>query len=608
MFFPNVNFARTHWVRRRMAPALWLGVSVMLLGPSLLSAAEPSLDVQFDDDGLAAVVYGEDRMLADGKPVLRSVILETLDKERQWDYTFEQAKLSDPKVEVDARRQQVSHTYPWGSVRFLYRRQGDRLVIEMTLVNRSDRTLADFDVQLLELQFPERPGGGVSHFGKIDLSFDKLAVLPVPYGDNKVLACVDTIFPPLHFGLEKATNEYRTRFPLVARGGIPAMEPDGVMVHPRGLPRVEAGESRTLTFSLRFAPAEKPNHEIVEDLHTAFRKYWKPTVDWDDNRFIGALFLPSGQGGAKKNPRNWFKLDADVSTEEGKAKLRERLLKYADKAINLLERMDAQGMIAWNIEGGENPHPITYIGDPRMLPIMAPEMDELADEFFQKFRDAGLRTGVCIRPPQVYRKGDGEWLQGTGSHNPDRNPLDESYEDIWPDGLPWWRFYPVVERMNRKIQYAKDRWGCTIFYVDTNGIVPPFHGGDRFSAHGADFTWVELDGHIWRRIAEAHPDVLLIPELRSEEWTFHAAQWAYTVPYEQLDYTGRVGTPENVRRLFPEAKVANYVANTPPKKLESLHDELVDAVRAGDILMGRGWFYDAQNKRLKPVYQDATGE
>lgn len=69
MFFPNVNFARTHWVRRRMAPALWLGVSVMLLGPSLLSAAEPSLDVQFDNDGLAAVVYGEDRMLADGKGV-----------------------------------------------------------------------------------------------------------------------------------------------------------------------------------------------------------------------------------------------------------------------------------------------------------------------------------------------------------------------------------------------------------------------------------------------------------------------------------------------------------------------------------------------------------
>ncbi len=583
-----------------------LATIVLALGliPSA-EAEESALEATFDQQGLDAIQYAGESILGDGAPLVRSVTFEELEKKPQWEYSFEEANLTDPKINVNVKRKQAVYSYPWGSARFRYRTDGDQLIIEMTLENASDRTLANFEVQLLELQFPQRPGGGVAHFGKVDLSFDKLAVVPVPYGKHKVLACVDTVFPPMHFGLDKASNEAHTRFPVIARGGIPAMEPDGVMVHPHGLPRVEAGKSKTFTFSFRFAPAERPDHEIISDLHKKFRNYWKPSPRWKSNRFIGAIFLPTGGQGPEKNPRNWFKLDIDVTKKSGKEELRKKVLQYADNAIKTLKRMDAQGMIAWNIEGGENPHPITYIGDPRMLPIMAPEMDEIADEFFEKFRDAGLRTGVCIRPTQVFQSDNGTWSHGTGSHSPNRNPLNESYDELWPEGLPWWRFYPVAERMIRKIEYAKKRWGCTIFYVDTNGIRPPVVGGDRFSAHGADFTWVELDGHIWRRIAEAHPDVLLIPELRSEEWTFHAAQWAYTVPYEQLDYTGNVATPKWIQRIFPNGRVANYVANTKPEKLEELHEDLVEAVRRGDIMMGRGWFNDAQNKRIKTVYEDA---
>lgn len=584
-----------------------LATIILALGPAISAAAEeePTLEVTVGQQGLAAIQYAGNSMLADGAPFFRSVTLEKLDKKPEWEYRFEQADLSNPNVKVNGKQKQVVYGFPWGSARFAYRTRGDRLILEMTLDNTSDRTLANFEVQLLELQFPQRPGGGVANFGKVDLSFDKLAVVSVPYGKHKMLACVDTIFPPMHFGLDKASNEALTRFPVIARGGIPAMEPDGVLVHPHGLPRVEAGASRTFSFSFRFAPVDRPDPEIVSDLHKAFRNYWAPISRWKDNRFVGAIFLPTGGQGPENNPRNWFKLDVDVTTKSGQEELRTKVLKYADSAIKTLKRMDAQGMIAWNIEGGENPHPITYIGDPRMLPILAPEMDEIADEFFRKFREAGIRTGVCIRPTQVYQRDTSEWAHGTGSHSRDRNPLNESYDELWPEGLPWWRFFPVAERMIRKVEYAKERWGCTIFYIDTNGIRPPFKGGDRFSAHGADFTWVELDGHIWRRIAEAHPDVLLIPELRREEWTFHAAQWAYTTPYEQLDYTGNVSTPKWIRRIFPNGSVANYVANTQPERLEELHEELIEAVRRGDILMGRGWFYDAQNKRIKPVYEDA---
>ncbi len=44
-----------------------------------------------------------------------------------------------------------------------------------------------------------------------------------------------------------------------------------------------------------------------------------------------------------------------------------------------------------------------------MLPQAAPEMDEYADAFFRKFLDAGLKTGVCIRPSRIIPNPKGGW-------------------------------------------------------------------------------------------------------------------------------------------------------------------------------------------------------
>ena len=114
--------------------------------------------------------------------------------------------------------------------------------------------------------------------------------------------------------------------------------------------------------------------------------------------------------------------------------------------------MNAQGFVFWDPEGSENPHPITYIDDPRLSKTLAPEFDEITDAYFKVLKDVGLRTGVCIRPTQVYcDEAKKKWDHGTGSDGgPGRG---DHYPKLRPEGLPWWRFFLVVERMADKIDY-----------------------------------------------------------------------------------------------------------------------------------------------------------
>ena len=106
----------------------------------------------------------------------------------------------------------------------------------------------------------------------------------------------------------------------------------------------------------------------------------------------------------------------------------------------------------------------------------------------------------------------------------ERNPLKDDFSAVWPEGTPWWRFFPIVERMCKKIEYAKRRWKCSIFYADTNGTYRPV--GEE-----GKFEWMLLEARVWREIRRRHPDVLIIPELAGRK----TAIWAQTAPYFELD-------------------------------------------------------------------------
>ena len=583
-----------------MPKRIQLTMAALVVLAACGSPASALCTVDFSDKGLVSLKAGAVELLDEGRPTVSSVTLEGRGEDGisgRAKVVYEQAPLEPVKSSFDAAGKVARLDYSWGSVSFAYRLLTDRLGIAVTVSNTGDKAIASFSVRPLSLRFPATPDGWDKPSWRVERSLDNVVAIPAVFGPHKLLACLDTVAPPLAFGFGKPQDDEKRVYKIELNGGVPAADPKTTtLIQPLGLARIEPGQSRTFACSLRFAAAGTPVREMTGDLHAAFREAYPPLNTWTNRGPIGMLMLACGAKSAK-NPRGWFKKpDMDVATPEGQAAFRKELMAYADRAVASMKAFNAQGGIVWNIEGEENPHPITYIGDPRMLPVLAPEMDAVADDFFAKFREAGLRTGVTLRPTQVYYNAEKKaWAHGTGSHMPDRNPLKDDFSALVPAGVQAWEFFPVVERLCRKIEYARKRWGCTIFYIDTNGLFAPV-GEDR------KFQWALLSGPMLRAIRERHPDVLLIPELPGGDGAFHLTNWGYGAQYMELDLKG-YGTPEKVLDVYPGAFSVVNIADGP---IEENRAALVKAVRAGDILMTRGWFGDHRNAIVKGIYDEAA--
>ena len=57
---------------------------------------------------------------------------------------------------------------------------------------------------------------------------------------------------------------------------------------------------------------------------------------------------------------------------------------------------NAQAAITWDIEGEQFPQGTTFIGDPRLVDTLDPEMSGVIDAYFKKFTDAGIKVGMTI--------------------------------------------------------------------------------------------------------------------------------------------------------------------------------------------------------------------
>lgn len=298
---------------------------------------------------------------------------------------------------------------------------------------------------------------------------------------------------------------------------------------------------------------------------TSPEKKYPFEMTWADHRPIGMLALASCQPGkSPKNPRCWMNCSdkIDVTTEAGRADFRDQIMQCADACIAHCKDLDAQGIIVWDIEGQEMPHMTSYLADPRMLAQVAPEMEPLADTVFKKFRDAKLRVGVAIRPTRVTGH-EHHWRQ-TGVHDP-------------------------IAELSDKINYAQKRWGCTIFYIDSNVDVKKNDQGKT------EYPPMSADGFV--KLAHLHRDCLLLPEHSTPQY------WANTAPYHELAQ-GYSSTPENVRALYPHSFSVLRVVDGPLLEGQ-VFDKLTDAVKSGDILLFRAWFDDPDSQKVKSIYECA---
>ena len=117
--------------------------------------------------------------------------------------------------------------------------------------------------------------------------------------------------------------------------------------------------------------------------------------------------------------------------------------KLCDTIIPGLKAANGQGLIIWG-QGGQEPRGEMYRADFDVLP---PEVDANWQTLAARFREAGLRLGVCTRPRHLHVRLD--W-QNDGTI--DLNPDDPQHLSIL-----WNRFKRMIDK------------GCTLFYLDSFG-------------------------------------------------------------------------------------------------------------------------------------------
>lgn len=271
--------------------------------------------------------------------------------------------------------------------------------------------------------------------------------------------------------------------------------PDAQRLYLGGL-TIDPGQEKTQTVTLRVAPgsAADTNFNPVAFFaadYRAFAAKHPRVLHWPDRRAILAnMSCKSARGyrlGYTTNPRGW-NAGADVTTTNGFASFKAGKLGEARRLVKICRNQNAQGVIIWDLEGEECRHAITYNGSPDRLMLQSPEMDEVADEFFAIFAEAGVRAGVCIRPQR---------LQLRSGRHPDTDPGNQDGPNTRYSQDNRLDAEPMLELLAGKIAYAYGRWQVTLFYIDSP---------------------VGLSAAMCTELARRFPDCLLIPEYPSPDW------------------------------------------------------------------------------------------
>ena len=507
-------------------------------------------------DGQSLLASPENGALQPQKSIFRAVFEALLPSSSP--------RVARPNNQADT----VDLGYPWGHVSCTYGKQSDRLTMRIKISNTGSKPLNELSLRLMELTFPGIPHGGTLEAGMFGFGF-KGPDWHLQEGPLSIPSVADPQFvvPIIELGfgtgaLNFCSDDGDSAVDVTSSTNFPARTSYPFVIT---CCDIQPGVTRTFNISLRFGPAGSRVQDLSGDVLERYAKKYPFQVNWKDRRPIGAIFLAGVQVDSPTNPRRWsFNAgNINVSTEEGKRSFREALLRLADYSIRVLKRTNAQGMITWDPEGDEFPG-ASYYGDPRLVPTLAPEMEfknhgakSAIDEYFEKFRAAGLKVGVCIRPQDVAMI--------------DGKPVHQASDDE-----------QAVEILRKKIAYAKERWGCTLFYVDSTATAGrPFYP------------------EVFKAVAQAYPDVLLIPENESMRY------FAYSAPLNSYVHHRITSTPYGACMVYPKA-FSVLMASDGDRPED--HAALVGAVQRGDILLFNALYNDAGAERIKKLYEEANAK
>lgn len=542
-----------------------MGVTAILFAVSCRTVAAESTDklhVDFGERGLASLSFNGELLSRPLNGVIRA--FNYTPSLQHGGHTFQGA--SEPNRIVSDNKGGFTEYYDeWGSINAMYAVEKNKLSIQLEITNNSkDVIINRIQLNVIELTFLEIPQGHVLEAGMFGTGGGWYALHNFPF-----IAQPDQAPPVIEvrdakrkidFVSENVPNDGALKSINIPFTTNPANQSYPFCI---SLGDIPAGSSLKLSLSLRFGEPSDDLQNLSGDILRKFQDAYPFQLEWPSHAPIGALFLATSQKHPERNPRGWFlnAPDVDVTTESGLLAWRQRLLKFADDSVKVLKDIGAQGMITWDPEGEEYASSV-YYGAPQLTATLAPETEFVSggaqkaiDEYFAKFRDAGLRTGIAIRPQELIFLSAG--------------PTQQFIDD-------------PLNQLSMKVRYARRRWGCTLFYIDST----------------VDKDHKALSADIMRELHAENPGVLLIPENKN------VRDYSYTAPLNAFVQFGITNTPETVTEVYKNAFSVLFVGSSDAKK-RTERQALTDAVRRGDILLVSGWYRGAHTELVRDVYKQA---
>lgn len=277
---------------------------------------------------------------------------------------------------------------------------------------------------------------------------------------------------------------YMTEFEKLSVGHIGSL--DRVTFSILSLPgqsySIPSGATETNTLYIRHGTTESME-ELAAPGYAAWREAYPQALIWDDRRPICANWISEKSQQSASNPRG-YAWNADLDVTDGAA-IKTALVTRVQAAIDGCKLHYGQGLILWDIEGQEFPHPMTYVGNPGglfgnqswMEAGGAPEIEQVVDgeriidTLFRMIREAGLRPGLTLRP-STQTLGSGP---PTGPCHSQGASAGDSYVDVTGTPLDPGRGY-ICQDTAVTFDDATDRVSCAPdCYLMANGRAVRFY-------------------------------------------------------------------------------------------------------------------------------------
>ncbi len=570
-------------------------------------AVKPS----YDANGLTGVAVGKHPGITNGKIRVTKVLLTQAYRDKNKEEhekqllipayndpyggdnrTLRKGSVTPKATRFDADKKELTQEFPWGVLSVTYREGKNQLDLDVAIACTGKDVIEYLEADLLAFQPANGAKPGVLSnqpgWARCNANIGAPLVLQSDLRGGKMVVCSPSPGGPLTYRFlgGKGPRRVQLRVGQPSTGGEVF---DGVWAV-RPIPPKKTDE---FTISLRFdRPGGTPTDRwaMARDAAANFRKRHPFMLKWPDRRPIGAVHLGDTRT-SEANPRGWRHAmgipdtwDVREDKKNGYAEFHKYALQAADRLVAHGRKLGLQGIVVWQPCGQEYAKQ-SYYGEPRLMPYLAPEMEGIADEFYARIRKGGLRPGICIRP-NIHYAGDADkkpvpWDQ-IETLCPRHWVSPKSDTDVYhPDvKIPYARAeaQSPMERLSEKIKYAQKRWGCTIFYIDTNHFWRP---RDR-STGGWAWKGKMMAAEDFEELCRRHPDVLLIPEHEYVQY------WSATAPYLQPPGYGWC-TPADVRAVYPKA-FSVMCTSIGGKHIQDHLAVYLRAVCNGDIFMPPGWY------------------